>query len=159
MKFASSVFATVLLTASALVGAVPLGPQEVERLPTKGLSLLRFRLDVDPVWTTDEEKWELKKAGVYFMDVTETWSDMDSNPIPPINVTCMLYHTAGCRVDKWVSHHITPSPPSIPPSCRPGPDRHPLHIQHEGEPELLNRVQQPLLRVEHRAPGRSVDLR
>jgi len=80
MRFASSVIAAVLLAASSLVGAVPVGPQEIERKSAEGLSLLRFGIDVDPVWKTEEEKWELKKAGIDFMDVTEVWLDMQSDP-------------------------------------------------------------------------------
>lgn len=77
MKFA---FSVVLLVVSSLAGAIPIGPQEVEKAPAEGLSLLRLGPDVDPVWKTEEEKWALKKAGVNFMDVTETWLDMQSNP-------------------------------------------------------------------------------
>lgn len=81
MKLTSSVIATALLAAFSLVGASPIGSQEIERKSAEGLFLLRLGFDVDPVWKTEEEKWELKKAGVGFMDVTETWLDMQSNPV------------------------------------------------------------------------------
>lgn len=80
MKFVFSVIAPVLLVASTLAGAIPTSPQEIEKEPTEGLSLLLLGPDVDPVWKTEEEKWALKKAGIDFMDVTETWVDMQSNP-------------------------------------------------------------------------------
>lgn len=80
MRFASSVIAAVFLAVACLVSAAPIDPQEIERKSAGGLSLLRFGLDVDPVWKTEEEKWALKKAGIDFMDVTETWVDMQSNP-------------------------------------------------------------------------------
>ena len=80
MKFASSFVATVLLAAPSLVGAVPISSQEIERKSAEGFSLLRLGPDVDPVWKTEGEKWELKKAGVNFMDVTGTWTRMQSNP-------------------------------------------------------------------------------
>ena len=79
MKFLSSVIAAVL-AASTLVGAAPIGSQEIERKSAEGLSLLLLRLDADPVWKTEEEKWDLKKSGIDFMDVTETWVDMQTNP-------------------------------------------------------------------------------
>jgi len=80
MKFASSVIAAVFLAASSLVGAAPIGSQEIEKKSGEGLSLLLFELGADPVWKTEDEKWELKKSGIDFMDVTETWVDMQSNP-------------------------------------------------------------------------------
>ena len=95
MKLASSSrFVTVVfLVASSLVGAVPVGPQDVEKVPADRLFLLRLGPDVDPVWKTEDEKWELKKAGVNFMDVTETWAGMQSNPAPEkvsTTATCTL---------------------------------------------------------------------
>ena len=102
MKFASFVIAASLLAASSFTGAVPIGPQEITRMSAQGFSLLRLDLDVDPVWKTEEEKWALKKAGTNFMDVTETWLDMQSNPAfekasglrgeVSITATCMLYN-------------------------------------------------------------------
>ena len=81
MKLASLTFViAVLSVASSLVGAVPVGPQEIEKLSAERLFLLRLGPDVDPVWRTEEEKWELKRAGVTFMDVTETWAGMRSDP-------------------------------------------------------------------------------
>jgi hypothetical protein len=101
MKIASSIIAATLLAASSLVGAVPIGAQEIKRRSADGLSLLRLGPDVDPVWKTEEEKWELKKAGIGFMDVTETWVDMQSNPASQevldlekgvsLMTTCTLY--------------------------------------------------------------------
>jgi len=98
MKFAS-VIAAVFLVASSLVGAAPIGSQEIERKSAEGLSLLLLRLDADPVWKTEEEKWELKKSGIDFMDVTETWVDMQSNPAlskaskqATTLATCKLHH-------------------------------------------------------------------
>ena len=100
MKFASSVITAVFLAASSLVGAAPIDSQEIERKSAEGLSLLRFGLDVDPVWKTEEEKWELKKSGIDFMDVTEMWVDMQSNPAlskaskgATTLATCKLHHT------------------------------------------------------------------
>jgi hypothetical protein len=114
MKFAS-VIAAVLLAASSLVGAVPIGSQEIERMSAESLFLLRFGLDVDPVWKTEEEKWELKKAGIDFMDVTETWLDMQSNPAllkalalrkeGSVMATCTLYYIIGCRVNSGLTSH------------------------------------------------------
>ena len=101
MKITSSIIAATLLAASSLVGAVPIGAQEIKRQSAEGLSLLRLGPDVDPVWKTEEEKWELKKAGIGFMDVTETWVDMRSNPASQealnlekgvsLTATCTLY--------------------------------------------------------------------
>ena len=102
----------VLLAASSLVGAVPVDPQEVEKLSAEGLFLLRLGPDVDPVWKTEEEKWELKKAGVNFMDVTETWASVQSNPAlqKPTN---KVSTTTTCRfvvvVTEWtMSQDLTP---------------------------------------------------
>ena len=78
--FSLTFVSAALLATSSLIGAVPVGPQEVEKVPAERLFLLRLGPDVDPVWMTEEEKWELKKAGLGFMDVTETWVDMQSNP-------------------------------------------------------------------------------
>lgn len=80
MKFGFSIIVPVLLVVSSLVGAIPIGPQEIEREAAEGLSLLRLGADADPVWKTEEEKWALKEAGTNFMDVTETWLDMQPNP-------------------------------------------------------------------------------
>ena len=110
MKLASLTFVTAVLSvASSLVGAVPVGPQEIEKLSTERLFLLRLGPDVDPVWRTEEEKWELKRAGVTFMDVTETWAGMRSDPAfqkPSEKVsttaTCTLCQI-GCGIDR-VSH-------------------------------------------------------
>ena len=106
MKFASSLIAASLLVVSSLVGAVPIGPQEIARMSAEGFFLLRLGPDIDPVWKTEEEKWALKKAGTNFMDVTETWLDMQSNPTfektsgsrreVSIMATCTLYHTIYC---------------------------------------------------------------
>lgn len=99
MKFTSSVIAAVFLAASSLVSTAPIGSQEIERKSAEGLFLLRFGLDVDPVWKTEDEKWELKKAGIDFMDVTEMWVDMQSNPAlqkapkeATVLATCTLYY-------------------------------------------------------------------
>ena len=107
MKFASSFVATVLLAASSLVGAVPISSQEIERKSAGGLSLLRLGPDVDPVWKTEGEKWELKKAGANFMDVTGTWTRMQSNPAlkrgskkVSTKVTCTLC-SIGCGTGGW----------------------------------------------------------
>ena len=103
MKFVSSVITAVLAVAS-LVGAAPIGSQEIERKSAEGLSLLLFGFDVDPVWKTEDEKWELKKAGTDFMDVTETWLGMQSD-FPKASkgattlATCMLRHIVGCWMD------------------------------------------------------------
>ena len=107
MKLTSLAFVTtILLLASSLVGTVPVGCQEVEKIPTEGLFLLRLGPDVDPVWKTEEEKWELKKAGVNFMDVTETWDGIQSNPAlqEPLEkvstmATCTLCYI-GCGIGR-----------------------------------------------------------
>ena len=114
MKFASSVIAAFLLAASSLTGAAPIGPQEITRMSAEGFSLLRLNPDADPVWKTEEEKWELKKAGTNFMDVTGTWVDMQSNPAfekastlredVSIMATCTLYNTINCIVN--IRSHI-----------------------------------------------------
>ena len=100
MTFTFSVITAVFLAAASLVGAAPIGSQEIERKSAEGLSLLLFGLDADPVWKTEEEKWELKKSGIDFMDVTETWVDMQSNPTlskaskgATTLATCKLHHT------------------------------------------------------------------
>jgi len=115
MKFASSVIGAVLLAASSLSGAAPIGPQEIARMSAEGFSLLRLDPDADPVWKTEEEKWALKEAGTNFMDVTETWLDMQSNPAfekasglkgeVSIMATCTLYNTIDCTVNS--RSHIT----------------------------------------------------
>lgn len=99
MKFAFSVIASVV---SSLVGAIPINPQETGREPAEGLSLLRLGADVDPVWKTEEEKWALKEAGTNFMDVTETWFDMQFDPAftsasSSRKDACTLYHAIGWR--------------------------------------------------------------
>lgn len=109
MKFASSVVVAFLLAASSLTGAAPISPQEITRMSAEGFSLLRLDSDVDPVWKTEEEKWELKKTGTNFMDVTETWLDMQSNPAVEktsglreevsITATCTLYNTIDYMVN------------------------------------------------------------
>jgi len=105
MKLAPIFVAAVLFAAPSLIGAVPVGSQEVKKESAERLFLLRLGPDVDPVWKTEEEKWELKKAGVGFMDVTETWAGMQSNPIPQkgsIAATCTSYRV-GCEAGS-VSH-------------------------------------------------------
>lgn len=106
MKFASSFVAAIFLVATSLVGAVPIGSQEIEKKSAEGFFLIRLGLDVDPVWKTEEEKWELKKAGIHFMDVTETWLDMQSNPAldkasggrkgASLLATCASYYAISC---------------------------------------------------------------
>ena len=164
MKFASSVIAAVFLAASSLVGAVPIGSQEIERKSAEGLSLLRFGLDVDPVWKTEEEKWELKKSGIDFMDVTETWVDMQSNPAlskaskgATTLATCELSYRS--LNGQWFSHHTISSPSPVPPGCRECPVRHSFHVQYAVIPDHFDRVQQPLLQINHRPTVCSVDLR
>lgn len=115
MKFVSSVATTIFLAASSLVGAVPINSQEIERKSAEGLFLLRLGLDVDPVWKTEEEKWELKKAGIDFMDVTETWLDMQTNPAlnkvsslreeASVMATCMSCYTVGRKMG--CGSHVT----------------------------------------------------
>ena len=102
MKFASSTVAVILFVVSSLVDAVPVVPQEITKMSAEGLFLLRLGPNLDPVWKTEEEKWALKKAGIDFMDVTETWLDMESNPAlktaskdASIMTTCTLYPRAG----------------------------------------------------------------
>ena len=97
MKFAYSFIAAVLLATSSLVGAVPISSQEIENKSAEGLSLLRLGPDVDPVWKTEEEKWELKKAGVNFMDVTRTWTGTQSNPALQ-KLSDKVYTTATCKL-------------------------------------------------------------
>ena len=101
MKSAFSFIASVLLAAS-LVGAVPISSEEIENKTAEGLSLLRLGPDVDPVWKTEEEKWELKKAGANFMDVTRTWTGTQSNPAlqkssdkVSTTATCRLFGAGG----------------------------------------------------------------
>ena len=120
MKFALSVITAVLLASSSLVGAVPIDTQEIERQSAEGLSLLRLGPDVDPVWKTEEEKWELKKASVRFVDVTETWDYFQSNPTPQgapkdlsVASACKLHHV--CNRTNDGTHRITSSPFPIPP--------------------------------------------
>jgi len=115
MKFASSVVAAFLLAASSLIGAAPIDPQEITKMSAEGFSLLRLNPDADPVWKTEGEKWALKKAGTNFMDVTETWIDMQSNPAfkkasslgeeVSITATCTLYNTIDRITDS--RSHIT----------------------------------------------------
>ena len=99
MKLASSFVAVVFFAAASLVGAAPISSQEIKNKSAEGLSLLRLGPDVDPVWKTEDEKWELKKAGVNFMDVTRTWTGMQSDPAlqkPSEKVyttaTCAFFH-------------------------------------------------------------------
>jgi len=119
MKLTSSkLVAAVLLATSSLIGAVPVGSQEVQKPSAERLFLLRLGPDVDPIWKTEEEKWELKRAGVNFMDVTETWASMQSDPAlrkPSEKVSTM----ATCRlvavvVERTTSHALQSSVP--PPS-------------------------------------------
>ena len=118
MKFASCFVAAVLLATSSLVGAVPIGSQEIDDKSAQGLSLLRLGPDVDPVWKTEDEKWELKKSGVNFMDVTRTWAGIQSNPAPhkpsdkvSTTATCELCPRVG--VELTMSHapqSLVPTP-------------------------------------------------
>jgi len=115
MKFVSSVVVAFILAASSLTGAAPIGPQEIMRMSAQGFSLLRLDPDVDPVWKTEEEKWALKKAGTNFMDVSETWLDMQPSPAfekasslreeVSITATCTLYNEIDCIVNS--RSHIT----------------------------------------------------
>ena len=105
MKLSHSFVSATLLVAFSLVRAAPISSQEIERKSAEGLSLLRLGADTDPVWKTQEEKWGLKKAGVNFMDVTETWTGMQSNPAlqkssekVSTTVTCTSCR-GGCVVD------------------------------------------------------------
>jgi len=105
MKLLPSFVATVILAASSLIVALPISSQEIERKSAEGLSLLRLGPDVDPVWNTAEEKWGLKKAGINFMDVTRSWTTMQSNLAlqklsekVSTKAACTLCHT-GCEMD------------------------------------------------------------
>ncbi|KXN92417.1 Leucine aminopeptidase 1 [Leucoagaricus sp. SymC.cos] len=62
------VFAAVIF-----VHAVPISHDEIAENSVKGLHLLQLSSDGEPVWKTDEEELELKRKGINFFDVTETY--------------------------------------------------------------------------------------
>ncbi|KAG6845130.1 hypothetical protein H0H87_000366 [Tephrocybe sp. NHM501043] len=61
---------------------------ELAENKAKGLRLLSLQPDVDPIWKTENEKLELKRRDVNFMDVTEVF-DPDA-PLAPLRKTTNL---------------------------------------------------------------------
>ncbi|KAF7297574.1 Peptide hydrolase [Mycena kentingensis (nom. inval.)] len=83
MRFDLASVALLAAALSASANAVP-GPklkaarapitaEEIAAKSEAGLALLRFSEDTDPEWKTEEEKLQLMREDVHFMDVTYTW--------------------------------------------------------------------------------------
>ncbi|KAF9454261.1 aminopeptidase [Macrolepiota fuliginosa MF-IS2] len=63
----------LILTAVTFVHTAPISHEEIVENSAKGLHLLQFTEDSDPVWKDDDEELKLMRAGVNFFDVTETY--------------------------------------------------------------------------------------
>ncbi|KAG6856932.1 hypothetical protein H0H87_012185 [Tephrocybe sp. NHM501043] len=70
-----------LLCAAIVVASVQakVTHEDLAKNKEKGLRLLHLENGADPIWKTEDEKLELKRKDVNFMDVTEVW-----NPDAPI---------------------------------------------------------------------------
>ncbi|KAL0953837.1 hypothetical protein HGRIS_005015 [Hohenbuehelia grisea] len=71
MKFNLSL--NLVLAALAFVQAAPIRPEEIHSKAAKGLRLLTLAEDAEPVWKTEDQKLDLMRQGVKFIDVTETY--------------------------------------------------------------------------------------
>jgi leucyl aminopeptidase len=72
-----------------LVQAVPVSSSELKEKAASGLRLLSIKDSADPVWKTEDEMIELKKAKINFFDVTETYELEKS--LPKIKAPAVTY--------------------------------------------------------------------
>ncbi|PPQ78391.1 hypothetical protein CVT25_011614 [Psilocybe cyanescens] len=67
---------SLLLSAlSLVVNASPIRPADIKSNVAKGLRLLSLAEGTEPVWKTENEVFDLLRAGVKFFDVTEVYED------------------------------------------------------------------------------------
>ncbi|KAJ3567457.1 hypothetical protein NP233_g6352 [Leucocoprinus birnbaumii] len=63
----------LVLAAVTFVHSVPISHDEIMENSAKGLHLLQITEDGAPVWKSDDEELEMKRKGINFFDVTETY--------------------------------------------------------------------------------------
>lgn len=61
----------LVLAAVTFVHAAPISHEEIVENSAKGLHLLQLSEDSEPVWKTDDEELELKRAGVNFVSLRQ----------------------------------------------------------------------------------------
>ncbi|KAF4562920.1 hypothetical protein EYR40_007367 [Pleurotus pulmonarius] len=71
LSFSIAVAIAVSITFVHAAPVIPL--TEVRSKAAQGLRLLELAEDADPVWKTEDEKVDLIKAGVHFIDITDTY--------------------------------------------------------------------------------------
>lgn len=59
----------LVIAAVAFVHAAPISHEEIAQNSAKGLHLLQLSENEEPVWKTDDEELELKRAGVNFVSL------------------------------------------------------------------------------------------